>query len=135
MKTFALLSAVTVLTFSFASAQDKIATDASSKPEAVSSNPKPVPMLSPAIKMQNQQVPQQNSQNATSPTKPPTTTAPASPKSSSDKTIEQYPPVDNKIAVSDPGVPSDKSSTKKTAPADTKSNEKKATTNTGVSPK
>jgi len=132
MKTLTLLSAAMVLSFSFASAQEKIATDASSKPKAVSATAMPVAIPSAAVKQQ--QITQQNSQSPTSPTKAPATSVPTSPKPV-DKASEPAPPVDNKIAVSDPGVPSDKSSNKKAAGSDTKSNEKKNTTNTGVSPK
>ena len=119
MKTLTTLSAVAIAAFVFssASAQDK----------TESPTPQALPMAAPATKVQNTQNSQQNSQNSAAP-KPAGTTKVA------DSKAESAPPVDNKIAVSDPGAPGEKSSTKKEAdphPAKTK----KAENSTGVSPK
>lgn len=96
--------------------------------------PKPMPMAAPAMKVQNTQ----NSQNSTAPkstsgTTDTKTSGTETKKAAPDKSAEAAPPVDNKIAVSDPGASGDnKSNTKK---ADTKSAEKKAAPTSGVSPK
>ena len=117
MKTLITLSTVALI-FSAVQAQEKTSTSA----------PVALPMTAPAMKTQNTQ---QSSQNSTAP-KSTGTTADPTKKSAGDKKEEAAPPVDNKIAVSDPGVPADKSS-KKSA-GSTQSSEKKTAT-TGVSPK
>ena len=119
MKTLLTLSAAALI-FSAAQAQEKTVA------------PTALPMAAPAMKMQNTQNAQQNSnQNSTSTKSTGSTTADPT-KKSADKKEEAAPPVDNKIAVSDPGVPADKSS-KKSA-GSTQTTEKKTAT-TGVSPK
>ena len=99
-----------------------------SQAEAQQPSVSPQPMLAPAMKQQNTQ---QNSSTAT-PSSAAPVAAPAPVKA--DKKAEAAPPVYNKIAVSDPGVPSDKpSSSAKSAAAP--SNTKKGQKNTAVSPK
>lgn len=111
-----------------------IFTAASAQEKRASSAPQPVPMTSPAMKTQNtQNADQQNSQNSTAPKPTATTTETKKSDSKAESAPASIPPVDNKIAVSDPGAPGEKSNTKKATsqPADSK----KATNSTGVSPK
>lgn len=121
MKTLLTLTAVAFI-FTAASAQERTST----------ATPQPLPMAAPAMKVQNTQ---QNSQNSTAPksTGTSTETKEATKGTAAPKSAEAAPPVDNKIAVSDPGAPGDKANTKKAA--DTKSSEKKGTPTSGVSPK
>lgn len=117
MKTLTLLSVVAMATFCFsASAQQR------------ESTPQPVQMSDPAMKMQNTQTPQQNSQSTASPAPAKKTEVKKADKE------EAAPAVDNKIAVSDPGTPGDKANNKKTA-GTTQPTEKKSVPTTGVSPK
>lgn len=129
MKTLLTIAAAAFI-FSAASAQERKS----------SATPQPVPMTAPAIKTQNVQnpqstseaAPQQNSQNPTAP-KPSATTTETKKGTDGKAETAPAPPVDNKIAVSDPGAPGEKSGTKKAAPQPAES--KKATNTTGVSPK
>ncbi len=120
-----------------------IFTTASAQEKRASSAPQPVPMTAPAMKTQNTQTPQTKSEAApqqnsqTAPAPKPSGTSTQTKKGTDNKAETapaSIPPVDNKIAVSDPGAPGEKSNTKKTAtpqPTETK----KATNSTGVSPK
>ena len=115
MKKSILLSSIAFLTMLFLITcfSDKTIAQTGSEQSAVLT--KPIPMAAPAMKQQNTQ--QNKSSNAES-----------APKSNTKKTNA---PVDNKIAISDPGAPSEKSSTKSTAPATKKSSKN----TTAVSPK
>jgi|ERR1051325_4860708 hypothetical protein len=116
MKTLLTIAAA-ALVVSVASAQSNVPTGA----------PKPIPMAAPAMKVQNTQ---QNSSSQNSTDKKTTGTTATDSKSADSK--KATPPVDNKIAVSDPGAPGDKADAKK---ADTKSTDKKTAPTTGVVPK
>lgn len=92
--------------------------------------PQPIPVAAPAMKQQNTQ---HNSSTAKPSSTAPKESKATAPAKTSDKKADASPPVDNKIAVSDPGIPTEKSSSKTTAtPTDNKNNPK---SNTGVSPK
>lgn len=112
--------AFTAIVFSAAFISTEVSGQETQKP-AVS--PQPVQVAAPPMKQQN------NQQNAA--TAKPNNAANA-PKTTDKKTTAK-PPVDNKIAVSDPGIPSEKTSKKSTAaPTD---NKKSAKNKTGISPK
>lgn len=133
MKTAALLSAA-AMTFvcAFATAQQKKAT----------ASPQPIPMAAPAMKVQT---PEQSSQQQTSQPQSTqqnlqqqntNTKSAANSKKAADKSAAPAPAVDNKIAVSDPGTPAEKSSTNKKSSSGNQPAEKKAApANTGISPK
>lgn len=82
-----------------------------------SAAPKPVPMAAPAVKMQSQENPKKAETKPVAGTAAPATAPAPAPSKDAAKDVET-PAVDNKIAVSDPGVPGEKSSTrtKKSAP-------------------
>jgi hypothetical protein len=126
MKKIITFSSVAFAAILFSTAPLPTVASAQAGTQQPSVSPQPLPVAAPAMKQQNTQ---QNSSTA----KPNSTAKSAK---ANDKKTETAPPVDNKIAVSDPGAPSDKSSSSKaasaTTPTDTKKNSK---SNTGVSPK
>lgn len=133
LSTSSVFIGIVIFIFSAISLHTEASAQVTIQEKATPSSPQPLPIEAPARRPQNAQNTQQDSRNSAAPKSGGATT---DPKKTSDSKSESAPPhaVDNKIAVSDPGAPGEKSPAKKpTAPRPPAS--KKATDSKGVTPK